>query len=344
MAPSFARLGINRGLERPEGGARMDLTAKRTAHLEALGATSAGVGAVAWIAAPQLPGTPLASWSLEHLFLFMPLVATPLALDLVARLWTEEAPSPGPLLGVARRIQPVAAWLVLSSFCVAKGVAAGILTAAWLGMALMVAAAGVTSVWRRGLGLSTISLLAAQVFLPVGAVWLLLSRLGIGPRHFSPLTVSLAALHFHFNGFTSQVLIGATARRLSGASPRLVALHRVVTLGAIAGLPLLAAGKALTTPGVRLAGVGVIALSFVGLALTSTSAAVAAKSAVARHLLLASAVSAAAAVVLAGVYGVGELAGQDWIGIERMVRTHGLLMSLGFTLCGLVGHLRLGRR
>jgi len=40
------------------------------------------------------------------------------------------------------------------------------------------------------------------------------------------------------------------------------------------------------------------------------------------------------------VYGVGELAGRDWIDVGRMVATHGLLMSLGFTLCGLVGHLR----
>jgi len=211
-------------------------------------------------------------------------------------------------------------------------------------MALIVAVAGVTSAWPlRGVRLSNVSLLAAPMFLSVGAAWLLLSRLGIGPRVFSPLTVSLAAVHFHFNGFTSQVLIGATGRRLSPASPRRVTLHRLVTLGAIAGLPLLAVGKALPFPAARIFGVGTIALSFVGLSVTSSAVALAERSAVTRHLLLASAASAAAAMGLVGVYGVGELAGRDWIDVGRMVATHGLLMSLGFTLCGLVGHLRLRR-
>jgi hypothetical protein len=44
---------------------------------------------------------------------------------------------------------------------------------------------------------------------------------------------------------------------------------------------------------------------------------------------------------LAGVYGIGELTGADWIGIPRMVAIHGLLNALGFTWCGLLGHLLL---
>ena len=57
-------------------------------------------------------------------------------------------------------------------------------------------------------------------------------------------------------------------------------------------------------------------------------------------LLIASAACMAAAIALAGVYGIGELIGREWIGIRRMVATHGLLME-GFTVCGLVGCLRL---
>src|SRR6266545_4290866 len=249
-----------------------------------------------------------------------------------------------PLLGFARLLQPAAAALVLGSFCAPKGVAAGFLTAPWLVMALVAAIGGVTDAWRRrGVRPFDVSLVAAQVFLPIGAVWLVLWRLGVGPRQFSPLTVSLAALHFHFNGFTAQVLIGATGRRLRGASSRLLALHRFVAVAAIAGLPLLAAGKFIPAPALRITGVGAITLGFVGLCVTSTAVAVAAQSALTRDLLLASAASAAAAVGLACAYGVGELAGRDWIGLGRMVATHGLLMSLGFTLCGLVGHLRLRR-
>ncbi|HEX9402697.1 MAG TPA: YndJ family transporter [Anaeromyxobacter sp.] len=323
----------------------MDLTANTASHRDAFGAASAGVGAAAWVAAPWLPaGTPPAAGSLDHLFLFMPLVAAPLALDLLTTAWGDDGGAPSPLLGFARVLQPAAAALVLSSFCAPKGLAAGMLTTPWLVMALIAAAGGVTDAWRRrGFRDFEVSLVAAQVFLPIGAAWLVLWRLGIAPRHFSPLTVSLAALHFHFNGFTSQVLIGATGRRLSRASSRLLALHRFVTVAAIAGLPLLAAGKAIPAPALRITGVGAIALGFIGLCVTSAAVAVAAQSALTRHLLLASAASAAAAVGLACAYGVGELAGRDWIGIGRMVATHGLLMSLGFTLCGLIGHLRLRR-
>ncbi len=301
------------------------------------------MGAAVWVAAPWLPaGTPPATGSLDHLFLVMPLVCAPLALDLLATLWADDGDAPSPLLGFARLLQPAAAALVLGSFCAPKGVAAGFLTAPWLVMALVAAIGGVTDAWRRrGVRPFDVSLVAAQVFLPIGAVWLVLWRLGVGPRQFSPLTVSLAALHFHFNGFTAQLLIGATGRRLRGASSRLLALHRFVAVAAIAGLPLLAAGKFIPAPALRITGVGAITLGFVGLCVTSTAVAVAAQSALARDLLLASAASAAAAVGLACAYGVGELAGRDWIGIGRMVATHGLLMSLGFTLCGLVGHLRL---
>jgi hypothetical protein len=84
----------------------------------------------------------------------------------------------------------------------------------WLGASILAALGGVASVVRsvdRPPGLP--NLMAAHVFLPIGAVWLWLSRLGVGPGHFAPLTVFLAAVHFHFSGFALQVLIAATARR-----------------------------------------------------------------------------------------------------------------------------------
>jgi hypothetical protein len=74
-----------------------------------------------------------------------------------------------------------------------------------------------------------------------------------------------------------------------------------------------------------------------------TAVAMGARSALTRSLLVASAASGAAAAGLAGAFGVGELVGREWIGIGTMVAAHGVLMSLGFTLCGLVGHLRLQR-
>lgn len=295
---------------------------------------SASVGAFAWLVAPYVPvGAPPTFGSIEHVFTFLPLVAAPLALILLS---TMVEPSP---YRVAIRVQPAAALMVLASFFLAKGVLGGALTVGWLVMALTVAVSGIRRMGRGALARP--NLLAAHLFLPVGAVWLLLSRHGVGPRSFSALTVFLAAVHFHFSGFTLQILIEATGRELRASASRLSAVHRWVAIGAIVGIPLIAAGNALASPVVKLVGVASMVLSVIGLAVTSSAVALASPSPVARGLLLVSAASVAAAMLLAGVYGVGEISGERWIGIARMVEVHGLLNALGFTFCGLAAHCKL---
>lgn len=286
-----------------------------------------------WIAAPWLPmGSPPSVGSIEHVFVFLPLVAAPLALALLSTLLR-----PG-FNGAAQRMQPVAAAMVLASFFVAKGALAGGLTVGWLLMALTVAVSGVRSV-RRGARFSA-SLVAAHLFLVVGAVWLLLSRLGVGPRSFSALTVFLAAVHFHFSGFTLQILMAATGRQLQDRSSRWRALQRCLAIGAIAGIPLIAAGNALPSPVLKLVGVALMVISVIGLAVASIAVARALPSPLARGLLIVSAASVGTGMVVAGIYGVGELAGTSWIGIPQMVKAHGLVNALGFTLCGLSAHLQ----
>ncbi len=294
---------------------------------------SAWLGAALWIAAPWLPvGAPPSFGSIEHVFLSLPLVAAPLALLVLSTLL-------GPCV-VAERLQPFAACLVLASFCGPKGAVAGGLAAPWLFMALLVAAHGVRRIPRRpGVNLSNVSLLAAHVFLPVGAVWLVLSRLGVGPRGFSAATVFLAALHFHFSGFTLQIVIAAVGRKLQAAAPRLGTFHRCLAVGAIAALLAIAAGNAVASPALKLAGVALMVLSTIALATSTMALARVAADRRERALLLVSAGSIAGAMILAGIYGAGELTGNGWIGITRMVSVHGLLNALGFTLCGLSAHL-----
>jgi len=305
---------------------------------------SSALGAVAWLAVPWAPvGSPPPFGSIEHVFLFLPLVAAPLALLLVTLLLAEAGAS-SILHAASRLAQPVAAAMVLAAFLVAKGAGGGALTAGWLLMAGLVAAGGIRAVkLGNGANLSTVSLLAAHLFLPLGAVWLLLSRHGVRPRGFSDLTVFLAALHFHFSGFTLQILIAATGRLVRSERSRLGALHRVLALGAIAGIPLIAAGSALPSPVLKLVGVAFMVLSAIALAATSTSVALELRSRAARRLLLVASTSLAAGMVVAGVYGVGEVTGGG-IGIPRMVQIHGLLNALGFTLCGLSAHLHLRLR
>ena len=307
------------------------------------GVGSAALGAVLWLAAPFVPvGSPPAFASLEHVFAFMPLVAAPLALLLLSALLEPAGSSGLPCHRAAQRAQPAAAAMAVASFFVEKGPLAGGLTAAWLAVALLVAVGGAPRARpRAGAHLSGVSLLAAHLFFPVGAAWLLLSRLGVGPRNLAPLTVFLAALHFHFSGFTLQVLIAATGRRLSGRRPWLAALHRCLAAGAIAGILLIAAGNILPSPHLKLLGVAGMVLSTIALAVTSAAVALAGRQRAARGLLLVSAASLFGGMALAAVYGAGELTGIPAIGVPRMVATHGLMNALGFTLCGLLGHRRL---
>jgi hypothetical protein len=334
------RIAMLQGSQPTRGAKRTDSAGARWS------VTSSALGALLWLAAPLSPlGLPPSFGSMEHLFVFMPLVAAPLAILLLSALLDADGATQPPAHRVAQRVQPVAAALVLASFFFPKGALAGGLTAGWSVMTILLAVAGVRRrVPRADAQLSHLSLVAAQLFLPVGAGWLLLSRLGVGPRNFAELTVFLAALHFHFSGFTLQILIAATGRRLQEFPSRLAGLHRYVAFGAIAGIPLIAAGNISSSPVLKFGGVACMVLSTLGLAATSAAVALNTFARPPRGLLLMSAISIAAGMVLAGAYGIGELTGAGWIGIPRMVALHGLLNALGFTLCGLIGHLVLSLR
>jgi len=207
--------------------------------------TSAVVGTVLWLVAPFVPvASPPSFGSIEHVFVFMPLVTAPLALFLLAVLLESGDHSRVGFHRSARRAQPVAAAMVLASFVLPNGTLAGALAAGWLVVAAMIAVGGARRAahvpGRHG---ANVSLLAAHVFLPIGAVWLLLSRLGIAPRDLTALTVFLATLHFHYSGFTLQVLIAAAGLQLPDRRSWLSALHRTLAIGAAAGIPMIAAGN-----------------------------------------------------------------------------------------------------
>jgi len=296
----------------------------------------AAFGGLFWLAAPTLATTLPAFGSIEHLFLLLPLVLAPLGLVLLYGLLGSDGVRPPP--AVLGYLQPIAAVSLMISFGFPAGPIAAGLAGLWWFTTLAALVSGLGRLRRRRAQPSAPNLVAALVFLPVGATWLVLSRLGAGPRSFAPLTVFLAALHFHFSGFTLQVLIAATGRRLEECWSRRRLLHRCVAWGAIAGLPLIAAGNIAHSPLVKLGGALCLVLSALGLSVTAFSVGLRAP-ARARLLLCASAASIAGGMLLAGAYGVGELVGAAWIDIPQMVLSHGWLNAVGFTLCGLVGHL-----
>ena len=204
------------------------------------------VGALLWGLPPA--GTPLTPGSLEHLFLVFPLVIAPLGLWLASVLLDERGALALLVYPLARRLQPFAAALVLASFGLPKGALAGALTAGWLIVAVGISLGGARTAAQIAVGnRMRLNMVAAHVFLPIGAVWLLLSRLGIAPRGLSAQTVLLATLHFHFSGFALQILIVATGRVLDGASAY-ARLHRMVAVLAVLGIPLIAAGNLAHAP------------------------------------------------------------------------------------------------
>lgn len=284
---------------------------------------SAALGAVVWVVAPWLPvGAPPSFGSIEHVFVSLPLVGMPLALVLLSRLV-------GPYVA-AQRTQPAAASMVLASFFASKGALAGALAAPWVVLAVLIAVRGAPRAARGpGMNLSSWSLLAAHLFLPIGAVWLVLSRLGIGPRAFSAATVFLAAVHFHFSGFTLQILISSVGRRLTPTPARVGTAHRCVAVGATFGLMAIAAGNALASPSVKGLGVALVVVSTLALAITTIAVARDDSAPQARRILLVAVGSVVGAMTLAAIYGLGELTGHGWIGIERMVRWHGVLNAVG---------------
>jgi hypothetical protein len=149
--------------------------------------------------------------TVEQVFLLFPLVATPLMVALLSLLLFPGGRATSRPFRAACFLLPPAAATAASSFFLSRGVPAGLLAAPWVAFALTM---GLGIVVRAGRmddpGISRPCLVAGQVFLLIGSVWLLLSRLGVGPPGLSQPVVFLGAVHFHFTGFAGCTLVAAT--------------------------------------------------------------------------------------------------------------------------------------
>jgi hypothetical protein len=296
-------------------------------------------GALAWIVAPAI--SPFDVGSLDHGFLFFPLVAAPLGLALAMSV-VGPSGAAARIYAAARRAQPIAAAGVLLAFLLPRGALSGVLVVPWIAMALALAWAGIAAATRNPYPhLSRVNVIGAHLLLPAGSVWLSMSRLGIGPAGMTGTLVMLAALHFHFTGFLLQIFVAAMARHVPRSARDLASLQRAVGLAAIAGVPLIAAGGISNVATVKSVGVLCIVLGAIGLAIVAVPVALGARDVIGRRLLLCSSASVGAGMILAAGYRAAEVLGTPWIGIDAMVPTHGLLNAVGFVVCGAIAHLRL---
>jgi protein-S-isoprenylcysteine O-methyltransferase Ste14 len=109
-------------------------------------------------------------------------------------------------------------------------------------------------------------------------------------------------------------------------------------LGAVLlGVPAVGVGISLS-PTIEVVAAIVLAAAGIAVAILQTQTAFRARDSNATLLLLISSVSIAAAMVLAGVYAVGEAREVNWLSIPQMVKSHGVLNAFGFAFCGLLGN------
>jgi len=296
---------------------------------------SAGAGFAAWIGAGMLGR--LTKWDLsiyEWLFLLAPLVIVPLALRLLLRDFAESRS-----LILAVWLQPLAAMATVLSFGFPPGVLAGAATLPWLSVCALLGLAGLACLGNvHRLTASALGAIAGMLYLTVGGVALLMSRMGIAPLHLTEPIVLLTAVHFHFTGFATPVFAGTVYEAVSGREG--TAVHRgtlAAILTLITATPLLALGWLLDSPAWKLACVLALVGSLSVLAVQSVRLAFASEGWINRVLLTASGLSVLFGMVLAGLYGLGEFAGLSLIGLHEMARLHGVANGVGFSLCGLLG-------
>lgn len=269
---------------------------------------------------------------IQKILLLGVLVIVPLGLSLISYATVEG----NSILRATIAAQPIAAVATAFAFLVDRGGPSAILTASWLLVTAAIGLCGVVRLLRRGPILSReICVDVGMIYLPVGAAWLMASRLGIQPMGFGDTIVLLTAMHFHFAGFAAPVLAGLAGRVLPTSQP----LSRTFALSGlfiIIGTPFVAAGltfsPALALVGAVIMSVGLILLAILVLGWTLRQV----SSFLAQSLLVVSSLSSVFAMILACLFAYSLVVKSVIVDIPQMALTHGILNSFGFSLCGLI--------
>lgn len=276
--------------------------------------------------------------TIEQMLWLAVLVIVPLGLDIVVRALA--ADSAVPLLRWALRLQPLAAALAVGSFWLPVGVYAALAALPWAAVCALMGAAGLVQLlafrrWR--VNPSRLLATGALTLLPVGGVALLQSRWGATPLGFSEPIVLLTAIHFHYTAFAGSIFAACLRLTLRGSSERRRAIFAPIAVALLAASPLLALGWVLGIEVVKMAAVGVLTVSLLAIAGLTLIELRCLRPWPVQLLLALAAISVIGGMLLAALYGLSELTGNDWVTIPRMAHTHGLLNGLGFSLLGLTG-------
>jgi hypothetical protein len=295
---------------------------------------SALAGTLVWLLLlVLLPAEPQTLALITRLLLLAVLVFVPLALGLVAL--SRSARGAG-CLRLAVRVQPFAATVVVVAFLLPAGVPAGVLALSWLVFAGIAALLGVMRFFDHDVrNAAELCIDVGLLLLPIGGFWLAMARFGMRPLGFGDTIVLLTAVHFHYAGFALLMLAGLAGRRLRAGAPLNWSIFRVVAMGMIAGVPLVALGitfsRVLEILAVLLLVSSVLALAL--LTLVAVLPQVARRDA--RALLGISALASIVTMLLAAGYAGGSIVGLA-LTIPQMVVAHGAVNAFGLVLCGLL--------
>lgn len=294
------------------------------------------IGGVAWLVLLPFSLSDSSEGDLiQRILLLGVLVIVPLGLALIVALAEQQST----LFKVAHASYPFGALAVVVSAFLTPGFAAAGFAALWLVTTGLIGVEGLISLARfrhsRGPAVANLSVRAAMLFLPVGSVWLLMSRLGIQALGFGDTIVLLTAVHFHFAGFAAPLLTGLSGHRLH-ARKKLNALYMLAVVCVIAGTPLVAAGITVS-PVLAFIGALVISLGLYCLALLNLVWIVPKITPLLpKILLIVSSLAVVPAMILAAVYAYSIVFQKLIVDIPQMAMTHGIINAFGFALCGLV--------
>ncbi len=332
-------------------------------------------GAAAWAGIAVLARMGIARIGvIELMFLFAPLVIVPLGMEL-GRVGGFESGVARGLAGAAQVLQPLGSVFAVVAVCLAPGERAGFLAGGWMVVCGLMATAGAVELGAVVFGsasaepaaemekltggapvatpalpasaqvvavptrLARIAACVARIDLAVGGAWLVASRLGWRPMGIQEPIGLLTAVHFHFAGFATAMIAGATLwfaeARFAGRDLLLRWMRGVVVL--VLGMPFLVAAGFVISPGLKMVAAMVFSASVAGLAGFVWMCAGRVEDGTGRRFLRLAAAAVFVGMALSGTYAVADFVKSELLPIPRMASTHGVLNALGFCLLGLLG-------
>ena len=236
--------------------------------------------------------------------------------------------------------QPLAGLLFIISLLLDVGTPSGAVSLIWAANSILIFLIGIQKIFLRGFYIHEETFIdVGLIYLPVGAIWFSASRWGIDLLGFSPLLVTLTAIHFHIAGLGASMMTGQLGRIIKQKSPT-----AYLTAGSIISLtPILVAVGINSSPLVEVAMASLLAIGVVILAVLSIRVFIYEifnnSSRIKKFLFATLSVSQSISLftmTLTCVFAYGEYREAGMVSLSQMLHYHGFLNYFGFVAPSLI--------